>query len=252
MRTGIFTLLATLCFLSLVAPAKALLLEGFESDTVGNSPAGANILAGNGATVQTGAGFINQVSATEGNQFAYLTTGPGDLGLIDPGDYQITDVDTDWAFMGYSFDGNAGNVLSFDINILTSEYIGGAPDVVHIQLDSDFLLSAVIDTGVDYAVVDSFPVISGFYGGPLSGPDSSSFLDGQVGWSQISTTLSTSGSHFLGFYVSDLFDANLDTALLVDNIQLTSDVAPVPEPATMILFGTGIAGIVGARFRRKK
>jgi hypothetical protein len=252
MKTGLSILVATCSFLTFVASVNAMLLEGFESDTVGNSPAGANILAGNGATVQTGAGFGNQVSATEGNQFAYLTTGPGDLGLIDPGDYQITVVDTDWAFMGYSFDGNAGNVLSFDINILTSEYIEGAPDVVHIQLDSDILLSAVIDTMGDYPVVDGFPVISGFYGGTISGPDSSSFWDGQIGWSQISTTLSTSGSHFLGFYVADLFDANLDTALLVDNIQLTSDIAPVPEPATLILFGSGIAGIVGARYRRKK
>lgn len=28
--------------------------------------------------------------------------------------------------------------------------------------------------------------------------------------------------------------------------------APVPEPATMLLFGTGIAGLAGSRFRRKK
>jgi len=34
--------------------------------------------------------------------------------------------------------------------------------------------------------------------------------------------------------------------------KLNVDVAPVPEPATMILFGAGLAVIVGSRFRRKK
>ena len=36
------------------------------------------------------------------------------------------------------------------------------------------------------------------------------------------------------------------------DLKLTGEVAPVPEPATMLLFGTGIAGLAGTRLRRKK
>jgi hypothetical protein len=36
------------------------------------------------------------------------------------------------------------------------------------------------------------------------------------------------------------------------SFRLISNADPVPEPATMLLFGTGIAGLIGSRIRRKK
>lgn len=44
-----------------------------------------------------------------------------------------------------------------------------------------------------------------------------------------------------------------DESFAIDNIALSEESGvPVPEPATILLFGTGLAGLVGVRFRRKK
>jgi hypothetical protein len=56
--------------------ARAELIEGFEGDAVVSPPSGAPTWIGN-VTVETGPGFAgSSISATEGDNVLYMTTGP--------------------------------------------------------------------------------------------------------------------------------------------------------------------------------
>lgn len=59
----------------------------------------------------------------------------------------------------------------------------------------------------------------------------------------------TANSIHIGWdYTPDVYDFTGGIA----QFQITTSTAPIPEPATMLLFGTGLVGLLGSRARKKK
>jgi hypothetical protein len=77
----------------------------------------------------------------------------------------------------------------------------------------------------------------------LAHPD---FWDGP--WTSWTWTAASTDTYFVQFGVANMGDNQANSAALFDAVGST---APVPEPATMLLMGTGIAGLIAARRKKK-
>lgn len=229
--------LATIAFSSFLLfsnNSQASLLYGFENGT------SELLFEGTGYGNRHHTGDLSGITATEGQLFAYISTGP------DPEDDDEMSPDNET--MTFTFSGAGVSTLSFDLDVLTSEITAGDNDYFNISLDGDVFFAGVIGEG--YFMENNFNNTTGDPNG-IRAPDGSVFTDGNTGWMSVSTTQDFSGRHTLSFFVSDNLYSNKDTALLVDNIRLTGQ-DPVPEPSTILLFGTGLVGLIGTARRQKK
>ncbi len=145
------------------------------------------------------------------------------------------------SFDYYSFTINAGTTGYFDIDYgFTGDQTSGSADTYLTLLNSIGVVLEERDDGSDGFQADEDNGSMKH----IDDDDRTWFFD-----PSFSYDFTEAGTYYLKVSLyNDLALAQGDSYTL----QVSLDPAPVPEPTTILLFGTGLAGLAGSRIRRKK
>ena len=246
---GVISLLG-LGSLAIATPADAAVINGsFENDfnnwnTIGDvstqtSSFGSSPTQGTSQALITNASSQNPDDFPEaagtfnfsGNDTATVGVPGGLNDFLDipvsslPGSDSFLDFPQEGAALQQTFTVQAGDMLSFDWNFLTNDTANR--DYAFVALDG---VSQLADTTASLS-------------------DSNTAFASETGSQNFSFEFSSGGEFTLALGVVDAGDVTQSSALLVDNVQVTSQPTPVPEPLTIL--GSATALGFGALFKQK-
>lgn len=201
-----------------------------DGSTLGISPLDGT----NSALLSTGGSTISDAAAE-----TQMGIAAGSLDALATSNGTQTFGATQGSVITQEFDVVAGETISFDFQLFANDCpltgipgCAGIEDGAFVSLTIDGLLEFLIGTS------DSSMVASG-----------SSFAAESTEMS-FSHVIGTSGTATFGIAMFDFSDTIVDSALLVDNVAL-STAAPVPLPASSLLLLGGVGGMVALRRRKK-